>query len=277
MINLGPHPNLVNLVDANKTVVTVGKVDKESSQNGNKCVQKVKEEVNYLVLEKCNNGSLSKYVKTTGPFEEMIARFLFTQLCSAIHFMHSNEYVHLDIKLDNILCDEFFNLKVADLGIALCAKGTSQLLAHKRGTNRYMAPEVANATASRPYNVFPADIYSAGVCLSLMLLGTYPSPEEETIYSTESSCEEGNLNDSFKVCSVSDSYLSEDCKDLLQRLVHPDPSQRPDIYEIGEHPWMTQEFPENIGEMVYSEMSERLSYLKSLVEESSTSLSIDME
>jgi len=163
MISLGAHPNLVNVVDANKSFCCYKKAEGDSTQNGQKSYVAVKEEINYLILEKCENGSLSKYVKTTGPMEELVARFLFTQLCSAVHFMHSQEYVHLDIKLDNILLDNFFNLKIADLGIALCAKGTSQLLAHKRGTNRYMAPEVANASSEHPYNVFPADIYSVGV------------------------------------------------------------------------------------------------------------------
>jgi len=99
--------------------------------------------------------------------------------------MHSQEYVHLDIKLDNILLDKFFNLKLADLGIALCAKDTSKLLAHKRGTNKYMAQEVMDASTETPYNVFPADIYAVGVCLHLMLLGTYPQTEEDSEMSTD--------------------------------------------------------------------------------------------
>jgi serine/threonine protein kinase len=189
MINLGIHPNLVKMVDANKAICCYRKANPECKNTApsRKDFVAVREEINYLVLEKCSNGPLSKYFKTTGPFEELVSRFLLTQLCSAVHFMHTQEYVHLDIKLDNIMLDEYFNLKLGDLGIALCAKGTSQMLGHKRGTTRYMAPEVEKATSENSYNVFSADIYSVGVCLHLLLLGCYPTVGEETEGSTNGS------------------------------------------------------------------------------------------
>lgn len=284
MINLGEHPNLVNLVDANKSYCCYRKQDTENSQNGEKNYVTVKDEINYLILEKWENGSLSKYVKATGPFDELVGRFLFSQLCSSVFYMHSQEYVHLDIKLDNILLDKFFNLKLADLGIALCSKGTSKLLAHKRGTNRYMAPEVANASAKRPYNVFPADIYSLGVCLHLMLFGTYPSNDEDTEMSTGEEDSEGSPQEksTFSAFSKANSsglasWMSPECMDLLERMLDQDPDQRPSIEEIGCHSWMAQGFPENIGETVYSEMSERLNHLKMLVEDTTPSFSIDLE
>jgi len=40
---------------------------------------------------------------------------------------------------------------------------------------------------------------------------------------------------------------------------------------------MTQEFPEFTGEIVYSEMSERLNVLNQMIQDCSVSLSIDME
>lgn len=197
--------------------------------------------------------------------------------------MHSQEYVHLDIKLDNILLDKFFNLKLADLGIALCSKGTTKLLAHKRGTNRYMAPEVANASSKRPYNVFGADIYSMGVCLHLMLFGTYPSADGDSVMSTEDEVE-GSPRQRFESFPFLDStsselasYLSEDCLDLIERMLSYDASKRPNIEEISSHPWMAQEFPAQVGEIVYSELHERYNHLKSLVVDSSPSFSIDLE
>lgn len=286
MINLGTHPNLVNMIDANKATCCYKKLDPEckKSASARKDYVAVREEINYLVLEKWSNGSLSKYVKTTGPLEEDIARFLFTQLCSAVYFMHSQEYVHLDIKLDNILLDEYFNLKLGDLGIALCAKGTSQMLGHKRGTSRYMAPEVEKASSEKPFNVFSADIYSVGVWLHLLLLGCYPTVGEETDGSTNGShvlSTEGvsdmNSIDNESQDRAYESYLSSDCKDLLERLVNLNPEKRLSIEEIGQHPWMTQEFPAEIREMVYLEMTERMNSLKQKVEQLTADISIDLE
>jgi serine/threonine protein kinase len=254
MLKLGSHPCLVNLVSANKAICCYKKVDsvlKDGVNGETKNYVAVREEVNYIILEKCMNGSLSKYVKNTGPMEELVTRFFFTQLCSAVHFMHTEEFVHLDIKLDNILLDEWFNLKLADLGIALCAKGTSGYLAHRRGTNRYMAPEVDKASTKAPYNAFKADLYSLGVVLHLMLFGTYPDSNQDEEKSTGDCHSDEEMTDD----QVSDlqgmdeklsSTVSEECMDLLNSLLNLTATKRPSMEQVMNHAWMVQEFPENI-------------------------------
>jgi hypothetical protein len=47
--------------------------------------------------------------------------------------------------------------------------------------------------------------------------------------------------------------------------------------EIGQHPWMTQEFPQDIGETVYQEMNERMIFQKQKVEQSNADISITLE
>jgi serine/threonine protein kinase len=74
--------------------------------------------VMYHVLELCPNGTLASIIRSTGPLEETIAKFQFHQLVSSVLHLHRNAFAHLDIKLDNILLDEFYNLKLADLGTA---------------------------------------------------------------------------------------------------------------------------------------------------------------
>lgn len=76
--------------------------------------------ISYCLLEFCPNGDLHQYLKKTGGFEENISKFLFTQIASALQFMHNNGYAHLDIKPQNILLDENFNVKLADFGTAEC-------------------------------------------------------------------------------------------------------------------------------------------------------------
>lgn len=74
--------------------------------------------VMYHVLELCPNGALANIIRSTGPLEEKIAKFQFYQLVSSVLHLHQNAFAHLDIKLENILLDEFYNLKLADLGTA---------------------------------------------------------------------------------------------------------------------------------------------------------------
>ena len=66
----------------------------------------------FLSLELAENGSLLDYINLKPAMPEQEARFLFNQLCQAVHYCHSKDIVHRDIKCDNILLDKYMNLKL---------------------------------------------------------------------------------------------------------------------------------------------------------------------
>ena len=66
----------------------------------------------FLALELADSGSLLDYLNLRRVLPEVEARFMFQQMCSAIHYCHSQDIVHRDIKCDNMLLDRFMNIKI---------------------------------------------------------------------------------------------------------------------------------------------------------------------
>ena len=98
------------------------------------------------------------------------------QLTSALIFLKDLFIIHHDIKPQNILIMENYDLKLGDFGSAVNIKmNDGDILQLKDalglGTQSYSAPETLNANTS--YS-FPIDIYSTGVTLFIIISVTEP-------------------------------------------------------------------------------------------------------
>lgn len=72
----------------------------------------------YIILEYLKNGEVFDYLSKTGPFSENLARFYFMQLMEGLTLIHNAGICHRDIKLENLLYDKDFNLRISDFGLA---------------------------------------------------------------------------------------------------------------------------------------------------------------
>lgn len=91
-------------------------------------------------------------------------------------FCHKSGIAHRDIKPENMLLDFEGNLKLADFGLAELFRyqGREKKLVEACGSAPYAAPELA---LGAPYRAEPIDIWSAGVVLVTLLVGSKPLDE----------------------------------------------------------------------------------------------------
>jgi serine/threonine protein kinase len=92
------------------------------------------------------------------------------QLCSALHYMHGQNMVHLDIKPKNIIMGS--PPRLIDLSIARSC-GDAERLRIAIGTDGYMAPEQHRPNVNAPVGP-PADVWGLGVTLHEAVSGRLP-------------------------------------------------------------------------------------------------------
>lgn len=179
----------------------------------------------YLVMEYASRGSLRKHLSKYGRLDEEEACSIFRELSLAVHYLHSQNIAHRDIKAENILLDREGHVKLIDFGLS------KRLAAGEKckgfcGTVQYCAPEVL---AKNGYDVLKTDVWSLGIVLYYLVVGHLPF--------TETVLSELKYEILYKSCWIP-YQLSPELQDLMKKLTTKDPTMRPSINEILSHPWL---------------------------------------
>ena len=201
-----------------------------------------------IIMEYINGGNLFSFLKKHRTVSEKTAKLLYKQIILGIKYMHEQNIVHRDIKLENILIDLNNNIKICDFGIGRVLSSPDQPLFDQCGTPMYIAPEILLCSKDKGYKGFPVDIWSSGIVLYILLSGTLPfsfkNTSESLMGSKESKIEEDNNNSLELQYSIVNNEpkeienLSNEGKDLLSKILQKDPKKRITCEEILNHPWM---------------------------------------
>ena len=200
------HPNICQLYESNSTIHNF-----------------------YLIMEYIEGGDLCDYINKNISLNEHISCHLFRQLISVIEYLYEMGITHRDIKPENILLDSSHqNIKVIDFGLSnYCAD--SELLKSACGSPCFASPEMLSG---KPYNGITTDIWSSGIVLYSMLVGTLPFDDQEL----------NALYDQIKIGTFYiPSTLSLEAIDFLKKILQVEPNKRMNLFQIKEHPWFNIE------------------------------------
>ncbi len=146
----------------------------------------------YLVMELCQDFTLCHFLKEREgrPLVEKTALRILHQLISAVKYLHSNNIIHRDLKLTNILIalshssnssslaalsqsnDPRFDIKICDFGLAVELSHPDDEAYTICGTKAYLPPELKNQ-GDEPCS-FGLDIYPIGVIYEALLTADLP-------------------------------------------------------------------------------------------------------
>ena len=176
-------------------------------------------------MENISGGNLLNAINKMSKFSESMAKNIFKQLILTIKYLHNMNIVHRDIKPDNILLELDNTIKLCDFGVSKQVK-KGQLLTDSCGTPAFIAPEILK---DHPYDPYLTDIWSSGVVLYIIVSGFFPfrgTNENEL----RKNIIEGNYP---KLIDISDNL-----KDLLNKMLEINPNKIISLYEIIKNPWL---------------------------------------
>ncbi|CAO3640586.1 unnamed protein product [Cunninghamella blakesleeana] len=220
-MSLGAHP----------CIVKIEKVMEERLKKGpGKESQIIKM---YIIMEPAQHGDLFTLVESTGISEPEVS-IVFDQIFHGTAYLHHRGVVHRDLKLENIVITDINHLhvKICDFGLATFEYNGS-VLDTVCGTREYAAPELLINKMGRGNGdgyTKAVDIWSLGVMLYTALFRQAPFtskiPDESLL---------ARLKEGVKFVHTN---ISENAQDLIKKMLTFDPTKRPTIDQVLDHPWI---------------------------------------
>ena len=220
------HPNIVKIIEFYST-----------------------ENAYYIITDYCPSGELFNQINNS--YNEFQLAVLFYQIFSGLYYLHTNNIIHRDLKLENILLSEIekdYKTNLKYFWIKIIDFGTSKIFSKHRkeksivGSSYYIAPEVLNQC----YNE-KCDTWSVGVILYMLICGKPPFDGEDD-FKIIDKIKIGKFDDENKRLLNS----SEEVQDLVHKLLNVNIKKRLSAHEALGHPW----FKKFNGKSLYSNISD---------------------
>lgn len=152
-------------------------------------------------------------------FSEADAAKIITQILSAIKHLHDKNIAHRDLKPENVIFvskESEINIKLIDFGLSKLLGLDGKHMMTKLGTPYYVSPEVLEGSYDKR-----CDLWAVGVMTYILLSGTPPfnGRNEVEVFNKIRCCD-------YEFPDKEWSYISQDAKDFIFKLLQPDPNRR---------------------------------------------------
>ena len=188
-----------------------------------------------LIMPFADKGSLLVQEKATEPMPEDKARYVFAQVVEGLSYLHSKNIAHRDVKPENIMMFSDGRAVLADYSAAIWLPPESDVIEDTEGTPAFYSPEECTGD---PFPAKPTDVWALGVSLYIMIFGHLPFFE---------------ITDGYFLCQLfriaqqiqnepltfdPNITISDELRDLLQKILDKNPATRLTAAQAMEHPWV---------------------------------------
>jgi len=173
------------------------------------------------------------------PWEDF-TRGIFYRLMLLVETIHNYKVVHLDLKPENIMFNNGFELRLIDFGHSAYVDYSVKIPSTDVGTTQYQAPEIARyLSTKRPFVGKPADVFSLGVILFVFHFRMLPFPIANDADSRYGLIIKEDYEKFWEVIEeITPISASDDLKQLITAMLLNLPEERISLSEVVNHPWI---------------------------------------
>eukprot|EP00210_Caulerpa_lentillifera_P006194 g5918.t1 len=189
-----------------------------------------------LIMEYMEGGMVLDSLLNTKEcrYTEDDARGVIKQVLEGLKYLHHRNVAHRDLKLENLLLaqkDDLSQIKIVDFGLS---KHTKDKMSSVLGTPQFVSPEMLNRSVKQYGN--SVDMWSAGVLLYIFLSGFPPfyDRNEQVLFRKI-------LNGVFTFDDPVWEDISDQAKDLIEKLLVKDVNVRYTAAQALEHCWFNED------------------------------------
>lgn len=174
----------------------------------------------FIVMPRLKGVSIGQVLTRTGHISVRQSLWIARQIAEALDALHTQQWLHGDIKPENVMLSPDGHVTLIDLGFAL--RNQEALMTEMRtvrGTLNYVAPETMTSAYSSDAR---SDIYALGITLFEMLTGKLPFESNQP----------GNLIEAHRSQPLPDPrqfapHIPADVVRLISIMTAKQPSRRP--------------------------------------------------